>query len=161
MRDQEIQRLFPNLEGHNGPFAVEPALAGEAVGAVQVAGMRHMKAQRLDDARRPLLQLPGHRREGIAGKQFPLFLQLRDLIIAFRQLRRAFPEAPRHFRDQRVPALFLIGADHFIRDFVHRMDAAGAGVHHDIPVIQMKTMNHMINSVIRSPLPILAALRLQ
>lgn len=40
-----------------------------------------------------------------------------------------------HIKQLKVP-------DHLIGGPVHRVDAAGAGVDSDIPVIQMKTMNH-------------------
>ena len=48
MCHQEVQRLLADFEAHQRAVAVIFALAGEAVGTVQVAGMRHMKTECLD-----------------------------------------------------------------------------------------------------------------
>ena len=47
-----------------------------------------------------------------------------------------------HFGNQPVTPGILVPADHLIGDFVHRVHAARTRIHHNIPVIQMKTMYH-------------------
>ena len=46
--DQKVQRALAGLKAHQAGLAVELALRGKAVAAVQVAGVGHMQAERLD-----------------------------------------------------------------------------------------------------------------
>ena len=70
MGNQEIQRLLAHLKAHDGPLAVVFTLAGKAVLAVQVAGVGHMQAQRLDH-RAALFQVKCLVGVYILGKQLP------------------------------------------------------------------------------------------
>jgi len=47
--DQKVQRLLAGFQAHQRGLTLVFALAGKTVGAGQVAHMRHMQAQRLDD----------------------------------------------------------------------------------------------------------------
>ena len=53
---QKVQRLLANLKAHQRAVSMVFSLAGEAVGAVQVAGVRHMQAQRLHHIAGTLLE---------------------------------------------------------------------------------------------------------
>ena len=72
MGDQKIQRLFSDLIGHNSTVPVILSLAGKAVCAVQIAGMRHMQAQSLDHPGGFLFQFPRHRFKHIRRKKCSL-----------------------------------------------------------------------------------------
>ena len=47
--DQKIESLFTDFKAHQRAFALIFALAGKAVGAVQIAGVRNVETERLDD----------------------------------------------------------------------------------------------------------------
>ena len=147
MSHQEVQGLFAHFKGHHGTFPVILSLAGKAVGAVQVAGVRHMQAQRLHHTGGLLLQLPGQRLKHVRGKQGSLLLQRCDLIPALPDLRGILPEARGHFRNDLFPGFFLIAADDLIGDLIHHMNGSRTGVNDDIPVVQMITMNHFLSPI--------------
>ena len=79
---QKVQRPLAHLKAHDGPLAVVLALAGKAVGAVEVAGVGHMQAQRLDDAGALFLELARHGGKGVRREELPLVLQGADLRVA-------------------------------------------------------------------------------
>ena len=147
MGHQEVQSLLSDLVGHNGTVAVILALAGKTVGAVQVAGMRDVKAQGFDHAGGLLLQLSRHRLKHVRREQGSLFLQGSNLIPALPDFRGILPEPRSHFRDNLFPGFFLIAADDLIGDLIHHMHRPGAGVNDDIPVVQMITMNHFLSPI--------------
>ena len=64
---------------------MEFALTCKAVVAVQIAGMRHMKTQCLDDAGGLFFQCPRHGGEGIRGKELARVLQGSDIVVALLQ----------------------------------------------------------------------------
>ena len=147
MGHKEIQGLFSHLVGHNSPVPVILALAGKAVGAVQVAGMRDVKAQGLDHAGGLLLQFSGHGLKHVRREQGSLFLQGGNLIPALPDFRGILPETGGHFRNDLLPGFLLIAADDLIGDLIHHMHRPGAGVNDDIPVVQMITMNHFLSPI--------------
>ena len=51
MGDEVIQREAADLEGHQRALALILPLTGEAIGAVEVAGVRDVQAERLDHTR--------------------------------------------------------------------------------------------------------------
>ena len=58
--NQEVQRLLAHLEAHERPLTVVLALAGEAVLAVEVAGVGHVEAQCLYHVAGALFKGPRH-----------------------------------------------------------------------------------------------------
>ena len=116
------------------------ALGGEAVGAVQVAGMGHVQTQSLDHAGSPLLQRTGHGLEGIRREQLTGLFQLSDLVIALLDLLH------RHIRiggrDLLYRGRVLVRRDQVIRDIIDHMDRAGANVQHDIVTAEFILMDH-------------------
>ena len=143
--DQEIQRPLAHLEAHHGPLAVILALAGEAVGAVQVAGVGHVQAQGLHHAAGALLQLPGQGLEGVRREQLPGLLQGRDLVVALGKLLRGHVGIPlRHLRKEFLPAVALVQADDVIGGVVHHVHRAGAHVQHDVVAVEFILVYHII-----------------
>ena len=145
MRDQKIQRLSADLRAHDGAFAVIPALAGKAVAAVQIAGVRHVQAERLDDIAAFLFKASGHRLKAVRRKELACVLQCRDLVIAGvgLALRQALHAIFRqHLRRDLFPAFRLVKGNHVIGEPVHQMDGARAHVQHDVISVQLILMNH-------------------
>ena len=141
---QEVQGALAHLEAHDGPVAVVLALAGEAVGAIQVAGVGNVQAQGLHNASGLLLQLACHGCESIGSKQLAGFLQGHHLIVALRQIGSITGGILfRHGRQDCLPVVCFKHADDVVGDLVHHMHAAGANVQHDIEAAQFILMNHI------------------
>ena len=87
MFHQKIQRPLAGLKAHQAGFAVELALRRKAVGAVQIAGVRHVQAQRLDHIG-AVLEVKGVAGVGVRGKEFPLRRQLVDILKHIRHILR-------------------------------------------------------------------------
>ena len=149
MIHEEIQRLLAHLIAHQRPVAVVLALTGEAVGAVEVAGVGHMEAQCLDDSGGTGLQLPGHGGEGVLGEELPGILQGQQLIVALLQLRPGhvlpIPVLLRQRIHQRLPLLRLEPGDHVIGHLVHGVDGAGTHIQHHAQVAQLILMYHPVS----------------
>ena len=145
--NQEVQRPLAHLIAHQGAVAVVLALTGEAVGAVEVAGMGNVQAQRLDHAGGACLQFARHRLEGVLGEQLARRLQLRDLVIALAHLLRRDALGGvvlfGQLTDDGIAALGLEHGNDVIGQLVHRVDRAGADVQHDVIAAQFVLMDHI------------------
>ena len=112
------------------------ALGGEAVGAIQVAGVGDVQAQGLDDSGGPGLQLPCHGGKGIRSEQLPRALQGGDVIVALFQFT---------FLDLRVlggdlrhslfAGVVLVKADEVVGRLVHHMHRPGAHIQDDVVAV--------------------------
>ena len=78
---QEIQRTLAGLKAHQAGLAVELALGGKAVFAVQIAGVGHMQAECLDNGG-TILEVKGMVSVNIFGKQLAIGLQFFDVVKA-------------------------------------------------------------------------------
>ena len=147
MGNEKIKGLLAHFIAHKGPIPVIFSLAGEAVGAVQVAGVGHMEAQGLHHPGGFPLEFPRHGGEGVGGEQLSGGFQLGDLIVAIGQFFRiyVFPAAVlfQHGPNDFFPAFFPILGDHIIGDIIHHVHAAGAGVQHDGQPAQLVLMYHL------------------
>ena len=143
---QEVQRLLTHLKAHQRAVAVILALTGEAVGTVQVAGVRHMQAQRLHHIARTLLERTGHVREGVGGIEFPGLLQRLHVINAVPQilLRHILACAVffHHCRYDLIRRVIRVKRNDVIGYLIHYMNGAGAGVQHDVVAVQLILMYH-------------------
>ena len=83
--DQEIHGPLAHLKAHQGTVALVAALRGKAVGAVQVAGVRHMQAERLDHGA-AVLEVERHVLVDIGAPQLAGFLQAGHVIDALAQV---------------------------------------------------------------------------
>ena len=151
VRHQKIQRLPAHLKAHHGPLAVIFALAGKAVGAVEVAGVGDVQAERLDHAGGFALELAGGRLVGVGGEQPAGVAQGADLVIAFGNVGladalavlRALPRVPAgKLPQQLLPAVLLKHANQVVCQPVHQMDRARADVQHNVVPAKLITMNH-------------------
>ena len=145
--DKEIQSPLAHLKGHDRPIAVIFPLTGEAIGAVEVAGVGHMKAKSLDHPCGFVFQFSRHIGEGVGGKEHALVLQFRNLIIAFLDLRGGnFGDMGVFFADfgkNRFFRFLLKKGDDVIGHVVHRMHRAGADVENNVVAVELVLMDHM------------------
>ena len=143
---QEVQRLLTNLKAHQRAVAVILALTGEAVGTVQVAGVRHMQAQRLHHIAGTLLERTGHVCEGVGGIELPGLLQRLHVINAVPQilLRHILACAvfSHHCRYDLIRRVIRVKRNDVIGYLIHYMNGAGAGVQHDVVAVQLILMYH-------------------
>ena len=143
--DEEVQGLLAHLKAHEGTLALVLALACKAVLAGEVAGVGHMKAQRLDDgvAR---LEVKGQMLVGVGGKQLALGLQVLRALqdrpdLALRHLRLA-AVLFQHGGNDLPGAVALVHGDDVIGQVVHHMDGAAVHIQHDIITIELITVDH-------------------
>ena len=124
------------------------ALAGKAIGAIQIAGMGHMQTKSLHHAGSLLLEFPCHLFKSIGGKELSFLLQFPNLIIAGGNFLPVYifhmAKLRHHGVDDFFLAFFFIKADDFISDIIHHMHAAGAGIQHNGQTAQLIPMNHNI-----------------
>ena len=145
MGDEVIQREAADLEGHQRALALILPLTGEAIGAVEIAGVRNVQAERLDHARAAVLQLAGHVRKRVGREQPARRLERFDLREAV--LKLAGGDAVGGVCMQDVVCDFpagmgLIHADDVERRLVHHMDRAGADVQHDVQPAELIAVYH-------------------
>ena len=81
--NEKIKRPFPDLEAHQRAFSVILPLAGKAVRTVQIAGVRYMKTERLDNSRRARFQRSRHRLKRVFREKRPVFFHLAKSTVAF------------------------------------------------------------------------------
>ena len=142
IRNEKIERLFADLVAHESPVAVVFALAREAVGAVEIAGMGNVEAERLDDPCGALRKLLRDRLIGVLRKEQALFLKLPDAFPAFRDLLFRYGKTLRKGGHELLPRGRLICADELIGELVHGVNAAGAGIYNYIQPAELITMDH-------------------
>ena len=143
---QKVQSLLANLKAHQRTVSMVFSLAGEAVGAVQVAGVRHMQAQRLHHIAGALLERAGHVREGVGGIELPGALQRVHIGNAVPQLLLrhilALAVFLHHRRYDLIRRVVGVKCNDVIGYLVHCMNGAGAGVQHDVVAVQLILMYH-------------------
>ena len=143
--DQEIHGALAHLEAHKGAVAVVAALGGKAVGAAQVAGVRHMQAQRLDHGA-AVLEVERHVFVDIRAPQLAGFLQAGHVVDALAQVLfgdvRAAAVFVHHSRDDLVGSVILIHGNDVIGHVIHHMHRTAAGVQHDVITVQLILMYH-------------------
>ena len=141
--DQKVQGALAHLKAHNGPLAVVLALTCKAIGAVQVAGVRHVQAQGLDDPGALFLEFARHGRKGVRCEELPLVLEGGDLVIAALDLRGGELRVLfTHGGEDGLPALALVQGDAVVGQLVYRVDGTGADVQHDVVAAQLILMDH-------------------
>ena len=167
--DQKIEGAFADFEAHHRALAVVLTLRREAVGAVQVTGVRDVQAQCFYHAGSPGLQLARHRLVRILREKLTGVLQIHDLIIAGADLLRVahfgarvlFLHLEKHsFREcfdvdhaAGFPVVFRVefllvrvdlfeSRDNVVGKVIHDMEGAGANVQHDVIAAKFVLMNH-------------------
>ena len=146
MLNEKVQCSFADFRAHDRALAVVLALAGKAVGTVEVAGVRNMQAQGFNDVAAAFLEGSGGRRISIRGEELSAVLQHSDFFITAGNIRlgnsRLFPVLFLHGRKNFRPGLPFIQRDHVIGEFVHKMDRSRTDVQHYIIAVQLVLMNH-------------------
>ena len=144
--DEEVQGLLAHLKAHHGSVAVVLSLAGKAVGAVEVAGVRHVQAEGLDHARALFLQLARHALKGVGSKELARLLKREDLVVALGNILGGDVLAALVFFLQEgedlLARMVLKESDGVVGQLVHHVDAARAGIQNDIIAAKPILMYH-------------------
>ena len=134
--NEEVQGPLANFKAHQGPFPVILALAGKAVGTVEVAGVGHMEAQSLHHVPGTLLEVAGHGGKIVGSVELARFLQSSHIGNTGIELllRHVLPPGILHQQlpDNVLRALFLIHGYYVVGHLVHRVDGTGAAVQYNI-----------------------------
>ena len=145
---QEIQRPLAGLKAHQAGFAVEFALRGKAVLAIEVTGMGHMKAERLDHGR-AVFEIKGPVGVDILGEELSGGGQLLNIVKAVLDVGGGnLGVGAVFFRQQRgglgagMPGIDQ--GDGVIGQLIHRVDAAAVNVQNNIITVKFVLMDHKI-----------------
>ena len=145
--DQEIHGALAHLEAHKGAVAVVAALGGKAVGAAQVAGVRHMQAQRLDHGA-AVLEVERHVFVDIRAPQLAGLFQAGDVLDALAQVLfgdiRTVAVLCHHGGNDLVGSVLGVHGDDVIGHIIHDVHRTAAGVQHDVITIQLILMYHLL-----------------
>ena len=136
MLDEEIQCALAGLKAHQAGLAVELALRGKAVAAVQVAGVGHMQAERLDHIG-TVFKVKGVVGVGIGRKQLAGGGQLVNVVQHVADVGGGHIGAVRVLFGKGccslLPAAALVDqGDGVIGDIIHRVYAAAVDIQHNV-----------------------------
>ena len=124
------------------------ALTCKAVGAVQVTGVGHVQAKRLDHVAGALLERAGHGGEGVRGEELAHLLERLHVADAqadfFLGHVLAIAIFGHHGADDFLRRGVFIHGDDIVGDLVHAVHAAGAGVQHDVIAVKFVLVQHDI-----------------
>ena len=134
--DEEIQRALAGLEAHETGLAVELALRGEAVAAIQVAGVGDVQAECLDNVG-AVFEVKGVVGVGVGRKQLARGGQLVDVVEHVADVSGGHIGAVRVLFGEGcsslLPAAALVDqGDGVIGDVIHRMHAAAVDIQHNV-----------------------------
>ena len=146
MLHQEIQCALAGLKAHQAALAVELALGSKAVVAVQVAGVGHMQAQRLDHGA-ALFELESLVLVGIGSKELSGCGQLVDVVKAVGDIGSGHLGMIGVLFCQQF---FRLGAgmpgvdegDGIVGELIHRMDTTAVHVDHNVVAAKLVLMDH-------------------
>ena len=146
--DQEIQRTFAGLKAHQAGLAVELALGGEAITAVQITGVGHMQAQCLDDVG-AVLEVERMVGVGVGGKQLPGGGQLLDVVKAIADVGGGDVGAVTVFLLQLGGGGFagqplVDQGDGVVGNIVYGVYAAAVHVQNNVVAAEFVLMNHCL-----------------
>ena len=145
--DQEIQRAFAGLKAHQPGLAVELALCGKAVAAIQVAGVGHVQAQCLNNIG-TVFKVKRMVGVGVGRKQLPCGGQLFNVVKAIADVGGGDVGAVCVF-------LFQLGGgilaaqplvdqcDGIVGNIVHSVYAAAVYVQYNVVAAEFILMNHL------------------
>ena len=146
--NQKIQSALADLKGHDRAVTVVLALAGKAVGAIEVAGVGDVEAQRLDDTRCLGLEMPRHGLEGVGGEELARFLERDDLSVALLDIGGGDILAVAvffvHGSDDFVLFVGLKHLDDVVGYLVYYVDGTGADVQHHVVAAELVLMDHVM-----------------
>ena len=133
--DEEVERPPADLEGHERPLTVVLALTGEAVGAVEVAGVGDVEAEGLYHPR-ALLVLACELFVVVGGEELVRCLERGDVVEAFEHiLARDHGVLCAYRGADLVRCAGLVHFNDVIGDVVHEVDRAGGGIEDDVVAV--------------------------
>ena len=133
--DEEVERPPAVLEGHERPLTVVLALTGEAVGAVEVAGVGDVEAEGLYHLR-ALLVLACELFVVVGGEELVRCLERGDVVEAFEHiLARDLGVLCAYRGADLVRCAGLVHFNDVIGDVVHEVDRAGGGIEDDVVAV--------------------------
>ena len=149
MGDQEFERLTSHLKTHQCPLAVVFSLAGEAVVAVEVAGVGHVQAQRLDNGV-AALEVEGLAGVDILSVELARAAQRLDVVETVKQLLPGDLGISgvlfKKDLDGLPGALGFAQPDQVVGDLVHHVDRTAEHIENDIVAVELVGMNHLLHS---------------
>ena len=143
----EFHSPLAHLEAHQGAVALIAALRGEAVGAVEVAGVGDMEAERLDH-RLAVLEVESHVFVDVGSPKLAGGFQRGHILEALAQVGLGDVGAVgilcQHGGHDLVGRVFFVHRNDVVSHVVHDMDRAAAAVQHDVISVQLILMYHFI-----------------
>ena len=144
--DEKVKRLLADLIAHDRALTMVLALACKAVGAVEIAGVRNMQAQRLDDALTALFQHVCLVGKGVFGKEPAFVAQSVDIVKTLADIRLGNVVPARvlfaHHTDDLFTGRGFVHIDNVEGDIVNNVYRAGKNVQHDVESAQFIAVNH-------------------
>ena len=145
--DEEVHSPLAHLEAHQGAVALIAALRGEAVGAVEVAGVGDVEAERLDH-RLAVLEVESHVLVDVGSPKLAGGFQRGHILEALAQVGLGDVGAVgilcQHGGHDLVGRVFFVHRNDVVSHVVHDMDRAAAAVQHDVISVQLILMYHFI-----------------
>ena len=143
--DEEIYRALTDLIAHDRTLAVVFTLARKAIGAVEVTGVGHMQAQRLD-GEVPLPEVSGKSFELVGRIQFAGFLKGIDVRQAFLRFFAGNAVFGDRLGDNIFRRLGLIPPDHVISNGIDHVDRTRMTIEHNVKSVKLIAVNHIITN---------------
>ena len=141
------EELIAHLEAHQGAVALIAALRGEAVGAVEVAGVGDVEAERLDH-RLAVLEVESHVLVDVGSPKLAGGFQRGHVLETLAQVGLGDVGAVgilcQHSGHDLVGRVFFVHCNDVVSHVVHDMDRAAAAVQHDVISVQLILMYHFI-----------------
>ena len=144
---KEVHGPLAHLEAHQGAVALIAALRGEAVGAVEVAGVCDVEAEGLHH-RLAVLKVEGHVLVDVGRPQLACGLQRGHILEALAQVGFGDVGAGAVLGQQSghdlVGRVLFVHRNDVVSHVVHDMDRAAAAVQHDVISVQLILVYHFI-----------------
>ena len=145
--DEEVHGPLAHLEAHQGAVALIAALRGEAVGAVEVAGVGDVEAERLDH-RLAVFEVESHVFVDVGSPKLAGGFQRGHVLEALAQVGLGDVGAVgilcQHGGHDLVGRVLFVHRNDVVSHVVHDMDRAAAAVQHDVISVQLILMYHFI-----------------
>ena len=143
---EKIQSALSDFVGHKRTLAVILALRCKTVFAVEIAGVRNVKAHCFEH-RIALCQNIDVRFECVFREKFALFFELFNVVYALQNVCLAHALVFILFANifgNLLCARMLVRVDNVVRHVVHAVYASACGVKHDVVSVEFERMNHIV-----------------
>ncbi|EJX07055.1 hypothetical protein EVA_04837 [gut metagenome] len=145
---KEIQSALAGFKAHYTGTAVEFALSGKAVAAVQVAGVCHMQTQSLDHGA-AILKVKSLVRVGVLSEEATVAAQFLNGFEATADLFGSYLRLIGILCEQFIGDFLLALAsidqsNGVISQFVYCVNTAAVNIQHDVVAVQFVLMDHLV-----------------